>query len=132
MVTAPSAVQHMEMERVHQIAENADIAGEDAADGGGAAVRSNFPDQMRRRYEVYLTLPTAHKVQPMRSVTSHDLGALVKIKVRAPTPLRGGSARDMTTRSGNSGRAHAGRGDALHGREADDCGGDVPRHQLGR
>ena len=76
----------MEMERVHQIAENADIAGEDAAAGGGGAVRSNFPDQMRRRYDVYLTLPAAHKVQAMRSVTSHDLGALIKIKAR-PWPL---------------------------------------------
>lgn len=72
----------MEMERLHQQAENVDVNGDAAPDGGGGNVRSNFPDQLRRRYEVYLTLPGAAKVAHMRAVTSHDLGRLVKIKAR--------------------------------------------------
>jgi MCM OB domain len=75
----------MEMEKLHQQAEAADING-GAADV--ANVRSNFPDQLRRRYEVYLTLPSDARLAPMRGVTSNDLGRLVRIKVRASASQR--------------------------------------------
>jgi hypothetical protein len=75
-------MQHMEMEKLHQLAENVGANGEEAGEGNAAHVSSNFPDQLRRRYEVYLTLSETQKLMPMRSVTSHQLGALVKIKVR--------------------------------------------------
>jgi hypothetical protein len=81
-------MQHMDMEKVHQLAENADINGVEQEGINGANVRSNFPDQLRRRYEVYLTLPGEHKVAPMRSVTSHHLGSLVKIKVRMEASVK--------------------------------------------
>ena len=78
-----AVLQHMDMERMHQQNENADINGEAApGDANAANARSNFPDQLRRRYEVYLVLPTEHSVVPMRGVTANELGKLVKIKVR--------------------------------------------------
>lgn len=69
----------MEMERLHQMTENAAVNGQ-AAEAG--QIRSNFPDALRRRFEVYLTLPATSKVMPMRGVTSNHLGALVKLKAR--------------------------------------------------
>ena len=77
----------MDMERLHQQQENADINGEQpdennaAAGNNNNAVRSNFPAQLRRRYEVYLTLPEAQGLVAMRKVTANDLGRLVRIKV---------------------------------------------------
>jgi hypothetical protein len=77
------------MEKMHQLAENADINGGEPEGINGANVRSNFPDQLRRRFEVYLVLPNEQKVSPMRSVTSHHLGSLVKIKVRIQLSVAG-------------------------------------------
>ena len=81
------ALQHMEMERLHQQQENADINGQDAdenqAGNALANARSNFPEQLRRRYEVYLTLPVEHTLMPMRQVKAQSLGKLIKVKVRA-------------------------------------------------
>jgi hypothetical protein len=70
----------MEMERRHQMAENMEAEGDEGNEN--VQIRSNFPDQLRRRYEVYLTLPDKDKLIPMRDVTSHHLGSLVKVKVR--------------------------------------------------
>jgi hypothetical protein len=78
-------MQHMEMARQHNAAENDD---EDAAANGNEAIKSVFPETLRRRYEVFLTLPAGEKLMAMRSVTSHHLGSLVKMKVRLPAQPR--------------------------------------------
>lgn len=66
----------MEMEKLHHLQENAEVGV-----AVGAQHKSNFPPQLTRRYEVYLTLPPAEKLSKMRAVTSAHLGALVKLKV---------------------------------------------------
>lgn len=66
----------MEMARQHQVAEHGD---ENAF--ATEPIKSVFPPQLRRRYEIFLQLPEDEKVKPMRSITSHHLGSLVKLKV---------------------------------------------------
>lgn len=68
----------MDLAKQHQINEG----GEEGEDGNGVAVKSAFPEELRRRYEVFLTLPPGEKLLPMRGVTSAHLGSLVKLKVR--------------------------------------------------
>jgi hypothetical protein len=70
----------MEMARQHQVAE---LGEENAA--VAEPIKSVFPPQLRRRYEIFLQLPDEEKIMPMRSITSHHLGSLVKLKVRALT-----------------------------------------------
>lgn len=70
---------HMEMEKLHHLQENADMEGVAAVDMS-ANIKSNFPPQLTRRYEVYLSTPRDEKVVPMRAVTAQHLGSLVKIK----------------------------------------------------
>ena len=68
----------MEMARQHQVAEHGE---ENAA--AAEPIKSVFPSQLRRRYEIFLQLPDGEKLMPMRGITSHHLGCLVKLKVCA-------------------------------------------------
>lgn len=70
----------MDLAKQHQINEG----GADGEQDNGAAVKSAFPEELRRRYEVFLTLPPGEKMLPMRGVTSAHLGSLVKLKVLLP------------------------------------------------
>lgn len=75
-------IQHMDLAKQHQVNEG----GADGEDGNGPAVKSAFPEELRRRYEVFLTLPSGEKLLPMRGVTSTHLGSLVKVKVCSVPP----------------------------------------------
>lgn len=77
----------MEMARQHQVAEHGE---ENAA--AAEPIKSVFPSQLRRRYEIFLQLPDGEKLMPMRSITSQHLGSLVKLKVRASNLARMGLA----------------------------------------
>lgn len=70
-------LQHMDLAKQHHVNEG----GVEGAEGDGVAVKSAFPDELRRRYEVFLILPPSEKLLPMRGVTSAHLGSLVKLKV---------------------------------------------------
>ena len=73
----------MEMEKLYTAQENAEQAGVgELPVANNAQFKSNFPPQLTRRYEVYIELPPNEKPTYMRHITSSQLGALVKLKVR--------------------------------------------------
>lgn len=72
----------MDLAKQHQLNEG----GDEGEDGNAVAVKSAFPEELRRRFEVFLTLPPTEKLLPMRGITSAHLGSLVKLKVCAVFP----------------------------------------------